>query len=376
MASFAQVARRTAPLLGGLVPHAARPMPAACASRSFSIFSPLKIDDKLDMKNLISAASWTKEELEGVEQVHKKPMGLAKKAAFASVKIARTGFDIVSLYQIKRARGTFTEKDWIRRIIFLETVAGVPGMIAAMVRHLHSLRLMRRDYGWIHSLLAEAENERMHLLISLNLRQPGIFFRSAVIATQAVFLPFYSLAYLVSPKFCHSFVGYLEEEAVYTYTKLLEDIDAGKLPAFSNTRAPRMARVYYDLPRDAMLRDVFMCIRADESAHRDTNHHFSDIRADEPNTLVEHLRKSHFQNQSGYSGLVDAVVRVKEQALMEEFKRWDLDNSGYISMDEVQQTIASRGESMTEAELKSMIKTVDTDQDGRISYQEFVKMMH
>ena len=27
------------------------------------------------------------------------------------------------------------------------------------VRHLHSLRLMRRDGGWIHTLLEEAENE-------------------------------------------------------------------------------------------------------------------------------------------------------------------------------------------------------------------------
>lgn len=40
-----------------------------------------------------------------------------------------------------------------RRIIFLETVAGVPGMVAAMTRHLHSLRRMQRDYGWIHTLL-------------------------------------------------------------------------------------------------------------------------------------------------------------------------------------------------------------------------------
>ena len=42
-----------------------------------------------------------------------------------------------------------------RRIIFLETVAAVPGMIAAMTRHLRSLRHMQRDYGWIHTLLGE-----------------------------------------------------------------------------------------------------------------------------------------------------------------------------------------------------------------------------
>jgi len=35
----------------------------------------------------------------------------------------------------------------------LETVAGVPGMIAAMARHFHSLRKLTRDHGWIHTLL-------------------------------------------------------------------------------------------------------------------------------------------------------------------------------------------------------------------------------
>lgn len=42
-----------------------------------------------------------------------------------------------------------------RRIIFLETVAGVPGMVAAMTRHLQSLRKLRRDHGWIHTLLGK-----------------------------------------------------------------------------------------------------------------------------------------------------------------------------------------------------------------------------
>jgi len=42
----------------------------------------------------------------------------------------------------------------------LETVAGVPGMVGAMARHLRSLRTMTRDHGWIHTLLEEAENER------------------------------------------------------------------------------------------------------------------------------------------------------------------------------------------------------------------------
>lgn len=38
------------------------------------------------------------------------------------------------------------EAAWLSRILFLETIAGVPGMVAAMLRHLGSLRLMVDDH--------------------------------------------------------------------------------------------------------------------------------------------------------------------------------------------------------------------------------------
>lgn len=46
---------------------------------------------------------------------------------------------------------------------------------------------MRRDYGWIHTLLSEAENERMHLLTFLELRKPGLIFRGCVLLGQGIF---------------------------------------------------------------------------------------------------------------------------------------------------------------------------------------------
>jgi hypothetical protein len=58
-----------------------------------------------------------------------------------------------------------------------------------MIRHLRSLRKMDRDHGWIHTLLEEAENERMHLLTFLKLGRPGLAFRTSVRVTQVLFLP-------------------------------------------------------------------------------------------------------------------------------------------------------------------------------------------
>ena len=76
-------------------------------------------------------------------------------------------------------------------------------MIAAMTRHLKSLRYMRRDHGWIHTLLEEAENERMHLLTAMVLRNPGPIFKAAVIGTQG---SYYIVAIL--RHFCSgSFIG-------------------------------------------------------------------------------------------------------------------------------------------------------------------------
>ena len=78
-------------------------------------------------------------------------------------------------------------------------------------------RFSHRDHGWIHTLLEEAENERLHLLTFLKLKQPGPVFRFMVLVSQGVMFNAFFLAYII-PKTCHRFVGYIEEEAVHTYT--------------------------------------------------------------------------------------------------------------------------------------------------------------
>lgn len=91
-------------------------------------------------------------------------------------------------------------------------------------------------------------------------------------AVQGVFFNAYFLSYVISPKLAHRITGYLEEEAVNSYTEFLNDIDAGK---FENSPAPAIAIDYWRLPKDATLRDVVFVIRADEAHHRDINHYAS-----------------------------------------------------------------------------------------------------
>jgi len=215
---------------------------------------------------------WSAEETNEVEITHKKPSKVTDWAAYITVQTMRKGFDLFSGYTIKSWLKTLDERDMLRRCIFLETVAGVPGFAAAMIRHLQSLRRMQRDNGWIHTLLEEAENERMHLMTFLELKQPGRVLRFTVAGTQIIFTGFFSLAYLISPHFCHRFVGYLEEQAVVTYTHILDEMDAGRLPMWSNLPAPLIAVHYWKLPPTATMRDVILVVRADEANHRLVNH--------------------------------------------------------------------------------------------------------
>lgn len=149
----------------------------------------------------------------------------------------------------------------------------VPGMVGGMLLHCKSLRKFEHSGGWIKALLEEAENERMHLMTFIDLAKPQWYERALVFAVQGVFFNAYFLAYLASPKLAHRIVGYLEEEAVNSYSDFLKDLENG---SFENTPAPAIAIDYWRLPLDSTLRDVVVVIRADEAHHRDLNHYASD----------------------------------------------------------------------------------------------------
>ena len=160
------------------------------------------------------------------------------------------------------------------RAVVLETVAGVPGMVAGMWVHLKSLRQAKTGYGpLIRELLAEAENERMHLMFFIEIAQPSWVERALILTAQLVFMAFYFVLYIVSPKTAHKMIHYFEEEAVRSYTSYLEQIEAGEI---DNCPAPRLAIDYYDLPADAQLSDMILKVRADEQGHANANLTFSE----------------------------------------------------------------------------------------------------
>ena len=169
---------------------------------------------------------------------------------------------------------TFFAKRYGHRAVVLETIAGVPGMVAGMLIHLRSSRKMQTGYGdQIREMLAEAENERMHLMFFIEIAKPNIFERILVILAQGVFMSFYLFMYIFFPKTSHRMIGYFEDEAVKSYTEYLDLVQNGKV---MNIRAPQIAIDYYNLKKDARLSDLIISVRADEMHHADVNHSYAD----------------------------------------------------------------------------------------------------
>lgn len=180
--------------------------------------------------------------------------------------------DYIALYIVRFLRffaDLFFAKRYGHRAVILETVAGVPGMVGGMLQHLKSLRLCRDDGGWIKELLDEAENERMHLMTFIKIAHPNWFERLLIIITQVCFFNAYFILYILSPRIAHRIVGYLEEEAVISYTQYLQEIEEGKM---ENIPAPQIAIDYWNLPAEARLKDLIIVVRADEANHREKNH--------------------------------------------------------------------------------------------------------
>ncbi|KAI0404867.1 alternative oxidase [Xylaria palmicola] len=246
---------------------------------------------------------YSEQEMLAVVPVHRKPETWGDYFAWKFMRFCRWGMDFCTGMRSERkvvdtanpttatyAVKPLTESQWLIRFLFLESIAGVPGMVAGMLRHLHSIRRLRRDNGWIETLLEESYNERMHLLTFMRMCEPGWFMKLMIIGAQGVYFNGMVLSYLVSPKITHRFVGYLEEEAVHTYTMAIKQIDEGHLPKWSSPDfvVPDIAVRYWNMPEDRRtMRDLIMYIRADEACHRGVNHTLSNLdQKEDPNPFV------------------------------------------------------------------------------------------
>jgi hypothetical protein len=64
-----------------------------------------------------------------------------------------------------------------------------------------------------------------------------------------------------------------------------------------------------------------------------------------------------------------------EEELVDAFRVFDRDGSGLINADELRHVMTNLGEKITDEELAEMLGEADVDDDGKVDYEEFVKLM-
>eukprot|EP00850_Spirogloea_muscicola_P022002 SM000272S10269 [mRNA] locus=s272:126940:131164:+ [translate_table: standard] len=95
---------------------------------------------------------------------------------------------------------------------------------------------------------------------------------------------------------------------------------------------------------------------------------------------IEELMKAADADQDGtidYPEFLAATLQLnkieREETLFAAFSYFDKDGSGYITIDEIQQACKDHG--VDDTNIMETIREVDSDNDGRIDYNEFVAMM-
>ena len=69
----------------------------------------------------------------------------------------------------------------------------------------------------------------------------------------------------------------------------------------------------------------------------------------------------------------DTKFNVEEMKAV--FRIFDKDGDGYITADEIQEEMSKHGDVFTDQQIKQMMEGADSNGDGRIDYEEFVKLM-
>lgn len=133
------------------------------ASRQFSTTRRSQLEFFQPPKNLpnikLTPAAWphpetTEQQLKSIEVAHREPRSLSDRTAYNTVRFFKWATNVATGYSRNPNKPySMNARKWLVRFIFLETVAGVPGMVGGMLRHFRSLRSMQRDNGWYVAVL-------------------------------------------------------------------------------------------------------------------------------------------------------------------------------------------------------------------------------
>lgn len=71
----------------------------------------------------------------------------------------------------------------------------------------------------------------------------------------------------------------------------------------------------------------------------------------------------------------DPAGRFTDEEILEAFKAFDLDKNNFVGAAEIRHVLINIGEQVTDEEVDEMIRMVDSDGDGQVSWEEFYSMV-
>ena len=66
--------------------------------------------------------------------------------------------------------------------------------------------------------------------------------------------------------------------------------------------------------------------------------------------------------------------KYSKQELQAAFKKFDADNNGYITANELNDILSRMGRHLSRNEIDAMVKSLDSSGDGKISFDEFSQL--
>jgi Ca2+-binding EF-hand superfamily protein len=77
----------------------------------------------------------------------------------------------------------------------------------------------------------------------------------------------------------------------------------------------------------------------------------------------------------GNDGVRDPAGKFTDDEILEAFKAFDLDKNNFVGAAEIRHVLINIGEQVTDEEVDEMIRMVDSDGDGQVSWDEFYSMV-
>lgn len=77
----------------------------------------------------------------------------------------------------------------------------------------------------------------------------------------------------------------------------------------------------------------------------------------------------------GGEGVRDPAGKFSDEEILEAFKAFDLDKNNFVGAAEIRHVLINIGEQVTDEEVDEMIRMVDSDGDGQVSWEEFYSMV-